>query len=67
VFHAPQNLEKGGLGISPGTMHHLKSLFSSLENVLFRTLFCRCRVPDKFSRIDRGKIKNYLLTMQILG
>jgi len=25
VFHAPQNLEKGGHGISPRTMHHLKS------------------------------------------
>jgi hypothetical protein len=27
VFHAPQNLEKGGHGISPCTMHHLKMLF----------------------------------------
>ena len=27
VFHAPQNLEKGGQGISPSTMHHLKSFF----------------------------------------
>jgi len=24
VFHAPQNLEKGGHGVSPCTMHHLK-------------------------------------------
>jgi len=30
VFHAPQNLEKGGHGISPCTMHHLKRLFSPL-------------------------------------
>jgi hypothetical protein len=27
VFHAPQNLEKGGHGISPYTMHRLKILF----------------------------------------
>jgi hypothetical protein len=28
VFHAPQNLEKGGHGISPRTMHRLKILFA---------------------------------------
>jgi hypothetical protein len=58
VFHAPQNLEKGGHGISPRTMHHLKSFFSGLESVLFRTLSNRCRVPDKFSRYDRMKVTN---------
>jgi hypothetical protein len=58
VFHAPQNLEKGGHGISPCTMHHLKSSFSCLESVLFRTLSYRCRVPDKFSRSDHTKMTN---------
>jgi hypothetical protein len=35
VFHAPQNLEKGGHGISPGTMHRLKIFF-----VLFCEALC---------------------------
>jgi len=46
VFHAPQNLEKGGHGVSPCTMHHLKSFFPELESVLFRTLFLGCRVRE---------------------
>jgi hypothetical protein len=55
VFHAPQNLEKGGHGISPRTMHHLKIFFPGLESVLFRTLSYFCRVPDKFPRSDHRK------------
>jgi hypothetical protein len=58
VFHAPQNLEKGGHGISPCTMHHLKTLSPGLESVLFRTLRYFCRVPDKFSRSDHRKMTN---------
>src|SRR6266436_955881 len=58
VFHAPQNLEKGGHGVSPRTMHHLKSFFPGLESVLFRTLFLRCRVPDKFPCCGHTKMTN---------
>jgi hypothetical protein len=47
VFHAPQNLEKGGHGISPRTMHRLKSSCFRMESVLFRTLSYFCRVPDQ--------------------
>jgi hypothetical protein len=58
VFHAPQNLEKGGHGVSPCTMHHLKSFSPGLESVLFRTLFLSCRVPDKipFSNNEQSQI-----------
>jgi hypothetical protein len=55
VFHAPQNLEKGGHGVSPRTMHHLKSFSPELESVLFRTLFLSCRVHDEFSCGDTGQ------------
>jgi len=58
VFHAPQNLEKGGHGVSPCTMHHLKIFSPELESVLFRTLFLGCRVPDEFSCGDNEKITN---------
>jgi hypothetical protein len=58
---------KGGHGISPCTMHHLKSFFSGFESVLFRTLFLRCRVPEKFPRSDEWKMKNYICQMQIVG
>ena len=58
MFHAPQNLEKGGHGVSPCTMHHLKSFSPELESVLFRTLFLSCRVPAEFSRGDNEKITN---------
>jgi hypothetical protein len=58
VFHAPQNLEKGGHGISPRTMHHLKTPSSALESVLFRTLSYFCRVPDKFLRSDYRRMTN---------
>jgi hypothetical protein len=61
VFHAPQNLEKGGHGVSPRTMHHLKSFSPELESVLFRTLFLSCRVPDEFSCGDNEKIANFLV------
>ena len=56
VFHAPQNLEKGGHGVSPRTMHHLKSFSPGLESVLFRTLFLSCRVQDQFPRSDHTTI-----------
>ena len=49
---------KGGQGISPCTMHHLKTFSPGLENVLFRTLSYRCRVPDKFPRSDDRKMTN---------
>jgi hypothetical protein len=39
-------------------MHHLKTFSPGLESVLFRTLFYRCRVPDKFPRSDRRKMTN---------
>jgi len=58
VFHAPQNLEKGGHGLSPRTIHHLKGFSPGLESVLFRTLFLSCRVPDKFLCSDNGTITN---------
>jgi len=59
VFHAPQNLEKGGHGVSPRTMHHLKSFSPGLESVLFRTLFLSCRAPDQFPRSDDTTIANF--------
>ncbi|PYL68603.1 MAG: hypothetical protein DMF20_00260 [Verrucomicrobia bacterium] len=59
VFHAPQNLEKGGHGVSPRTMHHLKSFSPGLESVLFRTVFLSCRAPDEFLRSDDATIANF--------
>jgi hypothetical protein len=62
VFHAPQNLEKGGHGVSPCTMHHLKSFSAGLEGVLFRTLFLSCRVRHKFSRSNDRQSQIYAVT-----
>jgi hypothetical protein len=67
VFHAPQNLEKGGHGVSPCTMHHLKAFSRGLESVLFRTLSYCCRVLYKFLRSDHRKITNLRPMMQIVG
>ena len=42
-------------------MHHAPSekfFFPGLESVLFRTLFLRCRVPDKFRRSGHTKMTN---------
>lgn len=62
MFHAPQNLEKGGHGVSPCTMHHLKTVSPGFESVLFRTLFLNCRVSDKLSWSDGRRLKIFILS-----
>jgi hypothetical protein len=66
VFHAPQNLEKGGHGISPRTMHHLKSVFPGWKAFCFAHSLIVVESPNKFSSSDRMKMTNYVPTMQII-
>jgi hypothetical protein len=55
VFHAPQNLEKGGQGISPSTMHHLKSfLFPFGKRSVSHTLLSLSSLHQNL-RIDYEK------------
>jgi hypothetical protein len=58
VFHAPQNLEKGGHGISPCTMHHLKSVFPGWKAFCFAHSLIVVEFPSKFSRSGRMKMRN---------
>jgi len=58
VFHAPQNLEKGGHGVSPCTMHHLKSLFRAGEAFCFAHSFSIVESAGKISVCDDETIIN---------
>jgi hypothetical protein len=55
VFHAPQNLEKGGHGVSPCTMHHLKSFFPNWKAFCFAHSFSVVESPMNFRVVTMRK------------
>ena len=67
VFHAPQNLEKGGHGISPRTMHHLKFFLPDWKAFCFAQslIFVECRINFRVAITEKWQI--YVPMMQIVG
>ena len=67
VFHAPQNLEKGGHGVSPRTMHHLKFFLPDWKAFCFAQslIFVECRINFRVAITEKWQI--YVPMMQIVG